>query len=258
MVQVTKWIVLRGLGRSHGHWGSFQNKMRQAFPNDEIYFLDLPGNGDLNQKISPVEIRKYVPFLRKQLKATSFFETSGPVYGVGLSLGGMVMTEWVVQGDIDFKKIFLINTSASNFSGPWRRISPLVLLTSVKQLFAGSQEIFELNSLKVTTNFSEQQLKAEFKEDLLTNIEVSLKYPIHYKNIIRQLIAAAKYFFPVKINTEVILINGAKDRFVNPKCSEDIQKKWGCKLMTHPTAGHDIAFADGAWLINVLKSTLLT
>ena len=50
----------------------------------------------------------------------------------------------------------------------------------------------------------------------------------------------------------VVLLSGAKDRFVNPKCSEDIKKNWGCDLWTHPNAGHDIAFEDPKWLIDKL------
>ena len=39
-----KWIVLRGLGRGHGHWGTFLKKMETAFPNDRFYWLEILKN----------------------------------------------------------------------------------------------------------------------------------------------------------------------------------------------------------------------
>jgi len=258
VVPVTKWIVLRGLGRGFGHWGSFQDKLRGAFPRDEIYFIDLPGNGTLNQETSPIHISDYVEYLENQLKMTAFYETEGPVYGIGLSLGGMVMTEWARQFEDFFTRIFLINTSASNFSGPWRRISIPVFLNSIKQVFnkKGLVEDFELNSLLITTSLDAQKIRKEFAHDHQSNVAFTKEYPITKKNILRQLFAASRYFFPQTLKTSVVLINGAKDRFVNPACSVDIQKRWSCKLVTHPTAGHDIAFEDAAWLIDVIQKNI--
>ncbi|MBC7465833.1 MAG: alpha/beta hydrolase [Bdellovibrio sp.] len=258
MVQVEKikWIVLRGLGRGYGHWGSFQQKMRDAFPHDEIYFIDLPGNGILNGEMSPLKISQYVSFLENQLKMSAFFETNGPVYGIGLSLGGMVMIEWANQFEDFFTKIFLINTSASNFSKPWKRISIPVFLNTAKQVFKNTIENLEMNSLKITTSLSEDQIRTQFGEDYKSNIAFTKKYPITKENVMRQLFAASKYFFPKVMKTPVVLINGANDRFVNPSCSLDIQSVWKCKLVTHPTAGHDVAFEDAKWLIDLVKNEI--
>lgn len=258
MVQVekAKWIVLRGLGRGYGHWGSFQHKMREAFPNDELYFIDLPGNGVMNGQSSPLKIGQYVSYLENQLKMSAFYETEGPVYGIGLSLGGMVMTEWASQFETFFTKIFLINTSASNFSKPWKRISIPVFLNTAKQVFKMTVEQSELNSLKITTNLSEETIRGEFGDDYKSNIAFTKKYPITKENVLRQLFAASRYFFPGAMTTPTVLINGAKDRFVNPSCSVDIQEVWKCKLVTHPTAGHDVAFEDGPWIIKQLKNNI--
>lgn len=248
-----KWIFIRGLGRGHGHWGTFINKFESAVPNDRVYWLDLSGNGFLNNKVSPLTIPKYILALEEQLKVTDFFQVEGKTIGVGLSFGAMVMTEWSQQQNQIFDKMFLINTSAANFSKPWKRISFRVFLNAIRQLLTAKVEKFELNSLYFTTNLSFEKITNEFQDSYQAVIQFSKNYPIKKINILRQLIAASRYFFPKKMPCLVILLNGAKDRFVNPLCSADIKMNWSCDLWTHPTAGHDIAFEDPNWLIDKLK-----
>ena len=156
-----------------------------------------------------------------------------------------------------FKKLFLINTSAANFSNPWKRLSWTVFLSSLKQLFTAKTEQFELNSLLVTTSLSQEKIVNEFRESYESVIQFSKKYPITKVNILRQLVAASYYFFPRESIGEVVLIRGAKDQFINSQCSVDLQKKWNCKILIHPTAGHDIAFEDANWLIEALKANIL-
>lgn len=252
-VKKTKWIVLRGLGRGFGHWGSFQAKIKQQFSNDEFYFLDLPGNGLLNHETSPTNMADYVPAMIRQLNATAFEKTKGPVYGIGLSLGGMIITEWACQQPDFFTKIFLINTSSAGISKPWQRMSWLVVRNAGKQLFAKTIEDRELNSLLVTTGLTPEKIKKDFGIDYQSNIQFSKDHPISSKNIFRQMAAAVKYVFPSKIKTPAVIINGAGDRFVDPECSIEISQQWKAPLLTHPTAGHDIAFEDSDWLIEKIK-----
>ncbi len=253
-MSTTKWIVLRGLGRGHGHWGTFIQKLASALPEDKIYWLDLPGNGFLNAQTSPLAIEDYVSSLEQQLKATDFFDSHGRTIGVGLSLGAMVMAEWAHQHPSRFNKIFLVNTSAANLSKPWKRISMRVFANTLKQLFTSELEQFELNSLKITTTLSEEIIKSKFNDDYKAVIEFTKKYPITMRNILRQLLAASRYVFPKQPAVPTTLISGAGDRFVNPTCSDDIKRWWQCDLVIHPTAGHDLAFEDSSWLIETLKA----
>ncbi len=252
-----KWIFIRGLGRGRGHWGTFISQFESAVPDDRVYWLDLPGNGILNKQKSPLSIPEYIASLEVQLKATDFFQIDGPTYGVGLSLGAMVLTEWTQLRRQQFDKIFLINTSAANFSKPWRRISIQVLVNSVKQLLTARTEKFELNSLLFTTNLNEKKITTEYKKSFEKVIQFSNDFPIKKMNIFRQLIAASKYSFPEQQSCSVILLRGACDRFVNSQCSVDIQNRWGCVLETHPSAGHDIAFEDAGWVIAHLKKGIV-
>lgn len=252
-----KWIVIRGLGRGYGHWGSFQNKLGKSFPKDQVYFLDLPGNGVLNKQKSPLNMTDYIPYLEEQLIRTDYFLNPGLTYGIGLSLGGMVLTEWALQKKERFSKIFLTNSSASNFSKPWQRISFSVFLQTLK-IVLNSKDIqySELKSLLLTTNISEEKFKNEFFLDLQTNIEFTKKYPITYANVARQLWSASRYHFPEKAPVPAVIFFADNDRFVHKSCSLAIQKKWSVPAEMHPTAGHDIAFEDGDWVIQKLLAHL--
>ena len=104
-----KWIFIRGLGRGHGHWGTFIKKFETAVQNDSVYWLDLPGNGFLNNQVSPLKIPTYILAMEEQLKATDFFQVEGKTLGVGLSMGAMVLTEWSQQQNSFFDKIYLMS-----------------------------------------------------------------------------------------------------------------------------------------------------
>ena len=42
---VIPWVLLRGLTREAGHWGSFPNQLRKALGGTPVLTLDLPGAG---------------------------------------------------------------------------------------------------------------------------------------------------------------------------------------------------------------------
>ncbi|KGF78004.1 hydrolase, partial [Massilia sp. JS1662] len=45
---MNSWVLMRGLTRESGHWGTFMGKLQARFPDDRIVALDLPGNGRLH------------------------------------------------------------------------------------------------------------------------------------------------------------------------------------------------------------------
>ncbi len=251
-----KWILLRGLGRSAGHWGSFRTQIEKAFPLEHFYFLDLQGNGKFNSYSSPIEIANYIAPLEQQLRDSNYFEIDGPTIGVGLSLGGMVLTEWSQQVAGRYQQIFLINSSGSNLSYPWQRLSLKVLALAIRSFWIKNRVEHEINSLLVTSSLTRDEILKKYSEELQNNVFVSEKFPIALNNVLRQAIAGARYSIPSKINTSATLIVGEKDAFVNADCSRAIQQKWNCKIEIHPTAGHDISFQDSAWLIRAISSNL--
>ena len=56
---MSTWILLRGLTREQGHWGTFPALLRVALgpaSGSSIVPIDLPGNGVLNALQSPTHI----------------------------------------------------------------------------------------------------------------------------------------------------------------------------------------------------------
>ena len=152
------WILIRGLSRGAGHWASFQNKLSEHFPHDHFYYIDIPGNGYLNQITTPLAISNFIPHFEKQLFEQKFNQEL-PTYGLSLSLGSMAMVEWSKQYPHLFQKIILMNTSAANFSNIFQRLSPTALLLGFK-LLINKKNLYqrEILSLLATTSLNQSQI----------------------------------------------------------------------------------------------------
>lgn len=252
---VRNWILIRGLARGAGHWGVFPEKLQQAFPHDKIYYVDVPGNGYLNQVTTPLKVSEFVVTFDDQLKKQGF-DFSLPTYGYSLSLGSMAMVEWAKQRPGFFKKIYISNTSAANFSNVFKRLSVDAMALGVRMRFLHTPEDREIASLEVTTTLSKEQILSDYKKAFQSMLSFSKTNPAKPKNILRQLLAASTYTFPKAPPTEVVLMSGGKDRFVSAQCSKDIENKWHCKHLIHPDAGHDISFQFPDWVVEKISATL--
>lgn len=250
------WILIRGLARGRGHWASFPEYLKKAFPNDFFYYVDIPGNGDLNHLPTPISISDFIPFFEGQLKQQNF-DPQWPTFGLSLSLGSMSMVEWAKQKPSLFKKIILMNTSAANFSSVFERLSPTALLLGFKLLWVKDPVHREVLSLLATTSLNKSELLNQYSDDLKKLADYSRVHGTQKLNIIRQLIAAALYQFPKLKPCDMVLINGRQDQFVSPKCSTSIAHKWSLNLVHHNTAGHDIAFQFPDWVIEQMRNSTL-
>ena len=249
---VRNWILIRGLARGAGHWGVFPDKLLQAFPHDKIYYVDVPGNGYLNKVATPLKVSEFIQTFDEQLKKQGF-DSSLPTYGYSLSLGSMAMVEWAKQRPGFFKKIYISNTSAANFSNVFKRLSVDAMALGVRMRFMHSPEEREIASLEVTTTLSKEQILSDYKQAFQSMLSFSKTNPAQPKNILRQLLAASTYAFPKTAPTEVVLMSGGKDKFVSAQCSKDIENKWHCKHLIHPVAGHDISFQFPDWVIEQIS-----
>lgn len=246
------WILIRGLARGVGHWASFSAKLQKEFPNDSFYFIDIPGNGRLNHLKTPLKISGFIPFFEQQLQQQNF-DSSQPTFGLSLSLGSMAMVEWAQQKPKFFEKIILMNTSAANFSNIFRRLSPTALMLGFKLAFQRKLRQREILSLQATTSLKLSQIEKDFLEDLTLIEDFSRKHSTKATNTLRQLIAAALYVFPKIAPCKTVILNGAKDRFVSPHCSQTIAQNWQTAIVIHPEAGHDISFQFPEWVIEQMK-----
>lgn len=246
------WVLIRGLGRGTGHWATFQERIKNKFPKDRFYFVDLPGNGYLNHIETPTDLIEFTPYIIQQLKKQNY-DFKEKSYGLGFSLGAMALVELQNFAPHFFEKIILINTSAANFSSVFQRISLRALFLAVQLIFIKNLAQRELKTLTVTTSLTAKTITEKYQKDLDQIIEFSLKYSSKPSNIIRQLFAAAKYHFPLRRNCRVLILSGALDSFVSAKCSKAIEKNWQCDHEIHPDAGHDICFQDPDWVIEKMN-----
>lgn len=249
------WILIRGLARGAGHWADFPEKLQQAFPEDKIFYVDIPGNGYLKDTPTPLRVSEFVRSFEEQLLQQNF-DSDRPSYGYSLSLGSMGMVEWARQHPERFKKIFISNTSAANFSNVFKRLNIDAIKLGCRMSQLKSPEEKEIASLQVTTTLTKEQILNDYKQSYESMLEYSKTHSAHLKNIIRQLIAASTYSFPKSAPTDVILMSGSKDRFVSAQCSADIEKKWKCVHLIHTEAGHDISFQFPDWVVSNIKSIL--
>ena len=86
------WILIRGLGRGVGHWATFESRIKNKFPTDRFYFIDLPGNGYLHEVEAPTDLTEYTPYIIQQLKKQNY-DFKDKAYGLGFSLGAMALVD---------------------------------------------------------------------------------------------------------------------------------------------------------------------
>lgn len=239
------WILLRGLARGTGHWGSFLEKIRAHFPEDKFEFLDLPGNGSRASEASPLEIGEYVRQVRPHSQA---LQRGEKVHLLAISLGGMVAVEWMREYSHEVEKAYVICTSAGNFSSFNQRFLLPNLPKSLSLAIHQSDEVkWEETLLEMVVN-SQECRDAEF----LGMVAYSKEHPIQVKNVLRQLVAASRYKFPQQAPGDIKLIGSFGDRLVSPQCTLQIAKQWGLQASMHPWAGHDVPVDDSKWLLEQL------
>lgn len=245
MAETKNWILLRGLARGRGHWGSFAKMIQEHFPNDKFEFIDLPGNGERHNEDSPTSVADFVTDLR----ARSQFVKEGKKFQIlSVSLGSMITVEWMRQFPEEVEKAYLMCTSSSGFSAFYNRFLPpnyvrLIKLLSVKN----DKAAFESGVLEMVANSHERR-----QAELPALIEYSTQNQLDPKNVIRQLTAASRYKFPHQPPGKIILIGSHGDRLVSPKCTLDIANAWGLTPHMHNWAGHDLTIDDPAWVLEQL------
>ena len=243
-----QWVLLRGLVRQKRHWEQFPNLLRQAFPEAQVHMLDLPGNGTLCDRPSPLTITEMVSAARQQLQLK---QISGPYHLLSISMGGMVAVEWMQQYQSDIAGAVIINSSLGNMGSFVERLRP-----------RNYPAIFK-NIVLQQSGYAREKLILDISSNLYPHKgELAKKWqgyaqthPTSTKNALRQLLAAARYRGPSirPHNSNVLVLNSAHDRLVNPKCSEVLAQAWGWPLQTHASAGHDLALDDGAWVIEQIQ-----
>ena len=237
---MTSWVLLRGLMRETRHWGGFPALLRAQLPAAQVVSLDLPGNGRRFRSRSPCCIGQTVECCRGELAARGI---APPYHLLGLSMGGMVAVAWDSMYPQELRGCVLINSSLRGVDPFYRRLRPRAY-PALLTLLRGSAEQQERAILRLTSRGGDEQ-----PATLAAWLAYRRECPVSRENALRQLLAAARYRAPArKPAAPLLLLAGARDALVDPRCSAHLAARWNAALAVHPDAGHDLPLDDPAWV----------
>lgn len=236
------WLFLRGLSREQAHWGDFPERCRQQLGWHCLH-LDLPGFGFENHRPSPLSIAGIRADLQQRLAATG----DEPMGLVSLSLGGMVALDWLATEPNRFSHSVLINSSSADCP-PYHRLRLANLWPMLHGLSSRSVKVQERNILSMVSN------RADTSRDLEQWCQIRQQRPVLKQNVLRQLLAAARFRSPARraIARPPLFIASRGDRMVSWHCSEKLARKYQSPLLLHDSAGHDLPLDDPDWLMRQL------
>ncbi len=244
---MSRWIFLRGLGRDSRHWGSFPDIFREEIPAAGTLALDLPGNGSLHAADSPADIGAMVAHCRAELGRRG---VPPPYRVLAMSLGAMVAVAWANRYPQELEACVLINTSLRPFSPFHERLRPANIPALLGlALFGGSDEAWERTVLRLTCNLVPPP------GDVLEQwVAWRRECPVSRRNLLRQLLAAARYRAPpARPAAPILILCSRRDALVDARCSQQLAARWHTALAVHPCAGHDIPLDDGLWVAQQVK-----
>jgi len=233
------WILLRGLTREARHWGDFPNLLEQALPGSRVHPIDSPGNGRLCHEVSPTSVAAMMERARTALRNRGY---TPPYNLLSLSLGSMIATAWAATYPHEVARSVLMNTSLRPYCPTHWRLRPRNLPALLWRLALGNDVAMERTILRLTSSTADAGV-------LPLWVDMRRQCPVSRRNALRQLLAAARYQVaagPPLVPT--LLLSGAQDQLVDPRCSVRIAEAWGVPLRTHPNAGHDLPLDDGRWV----------
>lgn len=236
------WLLLRGLSREQRHWGAFPDILRAAMPGSRVHLLDLPGTGTEVLRTSPTTVRGIVNDLRARwlpLQAAH----GGPWGLLAMSLGGMVAMQWCADHPLDFSRVVLSNTSASDIGKPWDRMSPQALWMVARAMLSNDLVARERLVLSVVTR------RRDDLDDLARQwADIHASSPVKRDTVLRQLRAAIAFQAPRGLPVPALVLAGACDALANPACARALADRFGAPLEMHPGGGHELALDAPDWM----------
>ncbi len=232
------WVLVRGWSREARHWGAFVEQFAAAFPGDRVRALDLPGAGELHAGRSPASIAALAQHCQARAGG------SGPVYLLGLSLGAMVCAAWSLAHPRTVAGVVMVNASLRPFSPLHHRLRPRSYGALARAMLEADPRAREERILRLTSTSPE-----EHPEVVDAWARYAADRPPTRANVARQLWAAASFRAPrVGPESPLLVLAGAGDALVDPRCSQAIARAWNARLAIHPHAGHDLTLDDGPWV----------
>ncbi|MBM96872.1 MAG: alpha/beta hydrolase [Oceanospirillaceae bacterium] len=244
-------VLVRGLIRSRFHWHSFPRTLLQQNAIHDVVLPELAGNGDRHLESTPFGIHAMMEDIRQQARML-LADHVASVCVVGISMGGMIATEWAKQYPDEVRELHLINTSFGCCSRPWQRMKPPALSRLLKNL---------TNPLKLEQAIAELTLNTPPPSTLMREwLEFAREHPVSTANTLTQVMSAARYRGHQQAPAAPsFFYSSSKDRLVSGRCSEAIASRWNAPISIHPEAGHDLPLDDPDWLIDqIVRNSLST
>jgi pimeloyl-ACP methyl ester carboxylesterase len=237
-----RWLILRGLAREQRHNGRFAQVLADTLGDATSHGIDFPGTGTECARPSPATVRGIMEGTRARwLRLRD--EHPGEWSLLGVSLGGMITMQWAADHPDDFRRVVLVNTSASNLSRPWHRMD----LAIVPQIVAAARTRDPVERERIVLGFTTR---------LAPNLDLVAREwsrygqesPTPVATLVRQLAAASRFRAPARLAVPTLVVTAARDPLAHPICGERLAAHFGAPLAQHPHAGHDLPLDDGPWL----------
>jgi pimeloyl-ACP methyl ester carboxylesterase len=240
---MSTWVLLRGLTRERGHWGTFPDRL-SAVLGASVVALDLAGNGQRHGVPSPARIEALAADVDTQVRRLGLVEA---VSVLALSLGAMVAVAWARAASVALERQVLVSTSLRPFAPLHWRMRPAAAAQLGWHLVRGAPRPLEAAVLRFTSAGADPAVLAHW-------LRLRQQHPVSRTNALRQLLAAARFAVVDPPVVPTLLLAGRGDRLVDPRCSERIAAAWRCRLALHPTAGHDLPLDAPDWVIEQVRA----
>lgn len=242
------WVLLKGMKQDQRHWVGVPEALAEASGGD-VLCLDLPGVGTEAGRPSPWTVDEMAADVRRRFVEQRPHD--GPWGVIGLSLGGMVAMAWAARWPDDLARVALGNTSGGGASRPRHRLRPTAWRTLARLPLVRDVRRRERGVLDLITTTAD----AERKDALAArNAALHREIPFGRAKLARQLAAAATFRAPRKLPQPVLVLVGRGDQMVDPRCSDDLARRFDADLAVHPEAGHDLGVDAGDWLVTSIAS----
>lgn len=237
----TSILMLRGLARERRHWGTVIDMIQQQ-TEKEVLTPDLPGFGNESEVEPPMSIRQTMEMIRQKLGAPKKLDI------VGLSLGGMVVHEWVRHYPEEINSFVMINSSFGSISPFYKRLRWQIYKQIIDISLAQFPRERERKILEIVANSAERR-----EEVLLDWVKVAQERNWNPVHVLKQISAAAIYRPSIEpLKTSGLVLSCLGDRFMDPSCPATLAKALKVPLISHPWAGHDLGVDDPKWLVDRL------
>lgn len=240
-------FFIRGLTRESEHSETLFKFISDNCKFCNIVSFDIPGNGKFRNQESFTNLKQNTDFLR------SFWSKNPKNRSIvlGVSLGGMIVLDWLKRYSSDFDYFFVANSSLGETCSLFERIQPENYYKLLKVALPLSPKDKEEEIMNFTLNI------ANHKEQILNKwVTIREKRPVKIQNVLRQLWAAFNYELEGSVESEKLKILVSKnDKLVNWNCSKKIAHRFNSKIYMHENAGHDITTDDPLWVLNEILKT---